>query len=28
MTISGIIENIIYKNSENGYTVLELFVEK
>ena len=28
MTISGRIERIIYKNSENGYTVLELFVEK
>lgn len=28
MIISGTIENIIYKNSENGYTVLELFAEK
>lgn len=28
MIVSGIIENIIYKNSENGYTVLELFAEK
>lgn len=27
MIISGTIENIIYKNSENGYTVLELFAE-
>ena len=28
MQISGRIERIIYKNSENGYAVLELFVEK
>ena len=28
MIVSGTIENIIYKNSENGYTVLELFAEK
>ena len=28
MIISGRIERIIYKNSENGYTVLELFAEK
>lgn len=28
MILSGRIENIIYKNSENGYTVLELFAEK
>ena len=28
MIVSGTIQNIIYKNSENGYTVLELFAEK
>lgn len=28
MIISGTIERVIYKNSENGYTVLELFAEK
>lgn len=28
MIVTGTIENIIYKNSENGYTVLELFVER
>ena len=28
MIISGTIEHIIYRNSENGYTVLELFAEK
>lgn len=28
MIICGTIENIIYRNSENGYTVLELFAEK
>ena len=28
MKITGRIERIIYKNSENGYTVLELFTEK
>ena len=28
MQITGRIERIIYKNSENGYTVLELFTEK
>ena len=28
MIVSGTIESIIYKNSENGYTVLELFAEK
>ena len=28
MKISGRIEHIIYKNSENGYTVLELFAER
>ena len=28
MQITGRIERIIYKNSENGYTVLELFAEK
>lgn len=28
MIISGAIERIIYRNSENGYTVLELFAEK
>ena len=28
MIVSGTIEHIIYRNSENGYTVLELFAEK
>ena len=28
MIISGTVEHIIYRNSENGYTVLELFCEK
>lgn len=28
MIVSGTIEKIIYRNSENGYTVLELFAEK
>lgn len=28
MIVSGTIERIIYRNSENGYTVLELFAEK
>lgn len=28
MIISGSVEHIIYRNSENGYTVLELFAEK
>lgn len=28
MIISGVIENIIYRNSENGYTVLEILAEK
>lgn len=27
MKISGSVENVIYRNSENGYTILSLFVE-
>lgn len=27
MEVTGVVENIVYRNSENGYTIIELFAE-